>query len=75
MEEVRSTTEERARTLGAEAAEKEARANGCERELRIEREWRTSLQESAITHAEKISHLHQEIDQLKLESEVRRGDE
>ncbi|KAK0157773.1 hypothetical protein PV328_011471 [Microctonus aethiopoides] len=61
----RTGVEERMRILGAEVAEKEARANGVERELRVEREWRTSLQESSISTAEKISQLHQEIDQLK----------
>ncbi|XP_011302042.1 RUN and FYVE domain-containing protein 2 isoform X2 [Fopius arisanus] len=57
--------EERVRLLGAEVAEREARANGVERELRVEREWRTSLQEASISSTEKISQLHQEIDQLK----------
>lgn len=70
MEDVRSGVEERVRVLGAEAAEKEARATGIERELKIEREWRTSLQESSIGNTEKISHLHQEIDHLRKESEV-----
>lgn len=55
--------------MGAEAAEREARANGVERELRLEREWRTSLQEASISNAEKISQLHQEIDQLRRVSE------
>ncbi|XP_008206017.1 RUN and FYVE domain-containing protein 2 isoform X1 [Nasonia vitripennis] len=69
MEDVRSGVEERVRVLGAEAAEKEARATGIERELKIEREWRTSLQESSINSTEKISQLHQEIDHLRKESE------
>lgn len=55
---------------GASAAEKEARASGFERELKVEREWRTSLQESSIANIEKISQLNQEIEQLKKESEV-----
>jgi hypothetical protein len=67
---VRSGAEERVRILGVEAAEKEARASDIERELRIEREWRTSLHQSSISNAEKISQLHQEIDQLTRESEV-----
>ena len=71
MDGVRSGTEERVRVLGAEAAEREARAHGVERELRLEREWRTSLQEASISSAEKISQLHQEIDQLRRVSEVR----
>lgn len=70
MDGVRSGAEERVRILGAEAAEREARTNGVERELRLEREWRTSLQETSICNTEKISQLHQEIDQLKRVSEV-----
>lgn len=68
---VRSGAEEKVKILGAEAAEREARTNGVERELRLEREWRTSLQETSICNTEKISQLHQEIDQLKRVSEVR----
>jgi len=73
MDGVRSGAEERARVLDAEAAEREARTNGVERELRLEREWRTSLQETSISNTEKISQLYQEIDQLKRVSEVRRA--
>ncbi|XP_071859969.1 RUN and FYVE domain-containing protein 2 isoform X1 [Bombus fervidus] len=69
MDDVKSDAVERVRILGAEAAEREARANGVERELRLEREWRTSLQEASISSAEKISQLHQEIDQLRRVSE------
>ncbi|XP_011635964.1 RUN and FYVE domain-containing protein 2 isoform X3 [Pogonomyrmex barbatus] len=69
MDGVRSGVEERVRILDAEAAEREARTNGVERELRLEREWRTSLQETSICNTEKISQLHQEIDQLKRVSE------
>lgn len=71
MDDVKSDAVERVRILGAEAAEREAKANGVERELRLEREWRTSLQEASISSAEKISQLHQEIDQLRRVSEVR----
>lgn len=71
MDGVRSGAEARVRILGAEVAEREARTNGVERELRLEREWRTSLQETSICNTEKISQLHQEIDQLKRVSEVR----
>ncbi|XP_011878412.1 PREDICTED: RUN and FYVE domain-containing protein 2 isoform X3 [Vollenhovia emeryi] len=66
---VRSGAEEKVKILGAVAAEREARTNGVERELRLEREWRTSLQETSICNTEKISQLHQEIDQLKRVSE------
>ncbi|XP_066591589.1 protein RUFY3-like isoform X9 [Prorops nasuta] len=65
MDDVRSGAEEKVKKLGAEAAEREARANGVERELQIEREWRTFLQEASMCNTEKISQLHQEIDQLK----------
>lgn len=68
---VKSGVEEKVRELGAEVAETEARANGVERELRVEREWRTFLQEASITSVEKISQLHQEVDQLKKIGEVR----
>ena len=67
---MKTGVEEKVRVLGAEVAEKEAHANGVERELRVEREWRTFLQESSITSVEKISQLHQEVDQLKQVAEV-----
>ncbi|XP_018400702.1 PREDICTED: RUN and FYVE domain-containing protein 2-like [Cyphomyrmex costatus] len=69
MDGVRSGAEEKVRILDAEAAERQARTNGVERELQLEREWRTSLQETSICNTEKISQLHQEIDQLKRVSE------
>ncbi|XP_033214289.1 RUN and FYVE domain-containing protein 2-like isoform X2 [Belonocnema kinseyi] len=69
IENSRTGYEEKARNLGAEAAAKDAWANGIERELKVEREWRTSLQEASISNIEKISHLHQEVDQLKSVSE------
>ncbi|XP_020278626.1 RUN and FYVE domain-containing protein 2 isoform X1 [Pseudomyrmex gracilis] len=69
MDGVRSGAEERMRILDAEAVAREARTNGVERELQLEREWRTSLQETSICNTEKISQLHQEIDQLKRVSE------
>ncbi|XP_074114424.1 RUN and FYVE domain-containing protein 2 isoform X1 [Cotesia typhae] len=65
IDNVRSGSEERARLLDAKVAEREARANGVERELKVEREWRTSLQEASVSSTEKISQLLQEIDQLK----------
>lgn len=68
---VRARTEEKAKVLAAEAAERTARAKDVERELHVEREWRTSLQESSISNAERISQLRQENDQLKQMSEVR----
>ncbi|XP_017759449.1 PREDICTED: RUN and FYVE domain-containing protein 2 isoform X2 [Eufriesea mexicana] len=69
MSNVISGAVEKAKTLEAEAAEKEAKANSVERELQFEREWRTSLQKSSISNAQRISQLHQEINQLKRVSE------
>ncbi|XP_015172609.1 PREDICTED: RUN and FYVE domain-containing protein 2 isoform X3 [Polistes dominula] len=66
---VKARTEEKAKVLAAEAAERTARAKDFERELRVEREWRTSLQESSISNTERISQLRQENDQLKQISE------
>ncbi|KAK2583264.1 hypothetical protein KPH14_009274 [Odynerus spinipes] len=66
---VRARTEEKAKVLAAEAAEKTARAKDVERELKLEREWRTSLQETSISNVERISQLRQENDQLKQISE------
>ncbi|XP_057325171.1 RUN and FYVE domain-containing protein 2 isoform X2 [Microplitis mediator] len=65
IDNVRTNNEERVRSLDAQVAEREARANGVERELKVEREWRTSLQEASVSNTEKISQLLQEIDQLK----------
>lgn len=70
LEIARSGVEKKVQVLGAEAAEKGARASGVERELKVEREWRTSLQEASISKTEKISQLHQEIEQLRQISEV-----
>ena len=70
MERGRMEVESKLKVLSAETAEKEARANGTERELKIEREWRTSLQGSSESNVEKISQLRQEIAQLKKEFEV-----
>lgn len=72
LEGIRSGAEERARAVGAEAAQREARASGIEGELRIEREWRTALQGTSVKDREKISQLHQEVDQLKQVAEVSR---
>ncbi|KAI8420920.1 hypothetical protein MSG28_008084 [Choristoneura fumiferana] len=57
--------EETARLLGQKAANAETRAVTAEGDLRIEREWRTSLQESMVRDRDKISMLTQEVESLK----------
>ncbi|KOC63973.1 RUN and FYVE domain-containing protein 2, partial [Habropoda laboriosa] len=69
MDGVRTGAEERMKILGAEAAKTEEKVNGVEKELRVEREWRTSLQEASMSNAEQISKLRQEIRLLRLVSE------
>ncbi|XP_061704667.1 RUN and FYVE domain-containing protein 2 isoform X3 [Cydia pomonella] len=61
----RKSLEESARSLGQKAAAAETRAVTAEGDLRIEREWRTSLQESMIRDRDKISMLTQEVESLK----------
>ncbi|XP_063369751.1 RUN and FYVE domain-containing protein 2 isoform X2 [Cydia amplana] len=61
----RQSLEESARSLGQKAAAAETRAVTAEGDLRIEHEWRTSLQESMIRDRDKISMLTQEVESLK----------
>ncbi|XP_053605418.1 RUN and FYVE domain-containing protein 2 isoform X2 [Plodia interpunctella] len=61
----RKSLEESARSLGQKAAVAETRAVAAEGDLRIEREWRISLQESMIRDRDKISMLTQEVESLK----------
>ncbi|XP_023717595.1 RUN and FYVE domain-containing protein 2 isoform X1 [Cryptotermes secundus] len=61
----RIAAEESSRKLGQQVAEKEVQNSGIEGDLRIEREWRTSLQETVVKDRDKISDLHQELAQLK----------
>lgn len=67
---MKTGVEDKVRILVTEAEGKEARVNDVERELRVEREWRTSLEKSTISKTEKISQLQQELEQLKQISEV-----
>ncbi|XP_030026031.2 RUN and FYVE domain-containing protein 2 isoform X1 [Manduca sexta] len=62
----RKGLEENARTLGQKAAAAETRAVAAEGDLRIEREWRISLQESMMRDRDKISMLTQEVESMKL---------
>ncbi|RVE47575.1 hypothetical protein evm_007773 [Chilo suppressalis] len=61
----RKSLEESARSLGQKAATAETRAVAAEGDLRIEREWRISLQETMIRDRDKISTLIQEVESLK----------
>ncbi|XP_069702850.1 RUN and FYVE domain-containing protein 2 isoform X1 [Periplaneta americana] len=61
----RTAAEESSRKLGQQVAEKEVKNSSIEGDLRIEREWRTSLQETMVKDRDKISQLHQELAQLK----------
>jgi hypothetical protein len=61
----RTAAEESSRKLGQQIAEKEVQNSSVEGDLRIEREWRTSLQETMVKDRDKISQLHQELAQLK----------
>ncbi|XP_026731337.1 RUN and FYVE domain-containing protein 2-like isoform X2 [Trichoplusia ni] len=61
----RKSLEDSARTLGQKAAAAETRAVAAEGDLRIEREWRVSLQESMMRDRDKISMLTQEVESLK----------
>ncbi|KAI5646956.1 RUN domain-containing protein [Phthorimaea operculella] len=61
----RRDLEETSRLLGQKAAAAESRAVAAEGDLRIEREWRVSLQESMVRDRDKISMLTQEVESLK----------
>jgi hypothetical protein len=61
----RTAAEESSRKLGQQIAEKEVQNSSIEGDLRIEREWRISLQETMVKDRDKISQLHQELTQLK----------
>ncbi|CAH2040501.1 unnamed protein product, partial [Iphiclides podalirius] len=61
----RKNLEESARSLGQKAAAAETRAVAAEGDLKIEREWRISLQDSMMRDRDKISILTQEVESLK----------
>lgn len=54
------------RNLGKQIADKELKMSTLEGDLRIEREWRQSLQESDVKDKEEICKLNMEIQKLKL---------
>lgn len=56
--------------MGQLLTEKDVKTMGVEGDLKIEREWRTSLQETMVKDRDKISQLHQELAQLKTVASV-----
>lgn len=54
------------RNLGKQIADKELKLSTLEGDLRIEREWRQSLQESDVKDKEEICKLNMEIQKLQL---------
>lgn len=59
------------RSLGLQIADKELKVSTLEGDLRIEREWRQSLQDTLVKDKEKISELNMEVQKLQLVSLVR----
>lgn len=63
-------SERKRRELDLQAAHHEQQANGIEEDLKVEREWRVSLQETMQQEREKISQLQHELTQLRLIAQV-----
>ncbi|KAK7794004.1 hypothetical protein R5R35_007438 [Gryllus longicercus] len=61
----KTAAEEQVRFLSQALAQHEAQSTCVEGDLRVEREWRNSLQESMVKDRDKISQLHQELAQLR----------
>lgn len=68
----RVLTEQRKREVDMQAAEVEEQATNVESDLKVEREWRISLQETMQQDRERISKLQIEIGQLKIIAQVGR---
>lgn len=66
----RLSAEENNKNLNQQVAEKETRASAAEGDLKIEREWRVSLQETMVKDREKICQLNQELGSLKATATV-----
>lgn len=62
---LRSTAEEALRRAGVESTALEEKRGELEGELRVEREWRQSMQGTIVSDRDKINILQQEIAQLK----------
>lgn len=58
------------RSLGQQIAEKELKMSTLEGDLRVEREWRQSLQDNNVKDKEKISELLMEMQKWRLRGVV-----
>jgi RUN and FYVE domain-containing protein 1 len=58
------------RSLGQKIADKELKVSTLEGDLRIEREWRQSLQDTSVKDKEKISELLMELQKWRLRGVV-----
>jgi RUN and FYVE domain-containing protein 1 len=66
----RVTAELLRRELDVQAAQHEEQTTNVEGDLKVEREWRVSLQETMQQDRERISKLQTEISQLKIIAQV-----
>lgn len=66
----RANGEQRRRQLDMQAAVQEEQTSSVECDLRVEKEWRLSLQETVQSDREKISQLQHELSQLRLVAQV-----
>lgn len=66
----RVSVEQRKRELDKHAAAQEEQATSVESDLRVEKEWRQSLQETVQTDRDKIAQLQHELSQLKMIAQV-----
>jgi chromosome segregation ATPase len=60
------SSHETMRSLGLQIADKELKVSTLEGDLRIEREWRQSLQDTLVKDKERISELNMEVQKLQL---------
>uniref|UniRef100_T1IKM3 RUN and FYVE domain-containing protein 2 n=1 Tax=Strigamia maritima TaxID=126957 RepID=T1IKM3_STRMM len=65
----KTSNEDIARKLGKQLAEKDAKRTAIETDLKIEREWRTSLLESVAAEKDKMCDLQVELAKLKVTSD------
>lgn len=64
-EKSRIESEQNRRDLDRQVVEREERASSASDDLRVEREWRTSLQETVQKERDKISSMGQELAHLR----------
>lgn len=62
--------QESSQALSLQVLASEQRAARAEADLRIEREWRASMQENEVLNKEQISELQQQVKQLSDDSKV-----